>query len=51
MSLPATFEFSTTDLFIFDMEQYFKASETNFKETKVTLASMHLSDDAKLQWK
>ncbi|KAA0048463.1 uncharacterized protein E5676_scaffold600G00660 [Cucumis melo var. makuwa] len=34
--------------FIFDMEQYFKASGTNSKETKVTLASMHLSDDAKL---
>ena len=33
------------------MEQYFKASGTNFEETKVTLASMHLSNDAKLLWK
>ncbi|KAA0036004.1 uncharacterized protein E5676_scaffold349G00020 [Cucumis melo var. makuwa] len=34
--------------FIFDMEQYFKANGTNSEETKVTLASMNLSDDAKL---
>ena len=34
--------------FILDMEQYFKASGTNSEETKVTLASMHLPDDAKL---
>lgn len=34
--------------FIFDMEQYFKASGTNFEETKVTLAFMHMFDDAKL---
>ncbi|KAA0040619.1 9-cis-epoxycarotenoid dioxygenase NCED6 [Cucumis melo var. makuwa] len=33
------------------MEQYFKASGTISKETKVTLASMHLSDDTKLWWR
>ena len=33
------------------MEQYFKASGTNSEETKVSLASMHLSDDAKLWWR
>ncbi|KAA0056239.1 uncharacterized protein E5676_scaffold108G00730 [Cucumis melo var. makuwa] len=37
--------------FIFDMEQYFKASGTNYEKTKVTLAFMHLSDDAKLWWR
>ncbi|KAA0051577.1 uncharacterized protein E6C27_scaffold174G001170 [Cucumis melo var. makuwa] len=37
--------------FIFDTKQYFKASGTNSKETKVTLAYMHLSDDAKLWWR
>ncbi|KAA0067610.1 uncharacterized protein E6C27_scaffold485G00780 [Cucumis melo var. makuwa] len=36
------------EIFIFDMQQYFKASGTDSEETKVTLASMHLSDDAKL---
>jgi len=37
--------------FIFDMDQYFKASGTVSEEVKVTLASMHLSDDAKLWWR
>ena len=37
--------------FIFDMEQYINASGTNSEEAKVTLASMHLSDDAKLWWR
>ncbi|TYK15006.1 uncharacterized protein E5676_scaffold45G00400 [Cucumis melo var. makuwa] len=29
----------------------FEVSGTNFEETKVMLASMHLSDDAKLWWR
>ncbi|KAA0062358.1 uncharacterized protein E5676_scaffold313G002600 [Cucumis melo var. makuwa] len=37
--------------FIFDMEQYINASGTNSEEAKVTLASRHLSDDAKLWWR
>ena len=34
--------------FIFDIEQYFKATNTNTKEAKVTLATMHLFEDEKL---
>ena len=34
--------------FIFDAEQYFKATNTVTEEAKVTLAIMHLSEDAKL---
>ncbi|KAA0061261.1 senescence-specific cysteine protease sag39 [Cucumis melo var. makuwa] len=34
--------------FIFDLEKYFKAINTVTKEVKVTLATMHLSEDAKL---
>ena len=34
--------------FIFDIKQYFKATNTNTEEAKVTLATMHLFEDAKL---
>ncbi|KAA0045376.1 senescence-specific cysteine protease sag39 [Cucumis melo var. makuwa] len=34
--------------YIFDLEQYFRATNTVTEETKVTLAMMHLSEDAKL---
>ncbi|TYK15849.1 uncharacterized protein E5676_scaffold637G00250 [Cucumis melo var. makuwa] len=34
--------------FIFDLEQYFKATNTVIQEAKVTLATMHLFEDAKL---
>ena len=37
--------------FIFDIEQYFKATSTNMEEANVTLATMHLSEDAKLWWR
>ncbi|KAA0050156.1 senescence-specific cysteine protease sag39 [Cucumis melo var. makuwa] len=37
--------------FIFDFEQYFKATNTVTKEAKVTLATMHLFEDAKLWWR
>lgn len=37
--------------FIFDVEQYFKATNTITEEAKVTLATMHLSEDAKLWWR
>ena len=37
--------------FIFDIEQYFKATNTVAEEAKVTLATMHLSEDAKLWWR
>ena len=37
--------------FTFDIEQYFKATSTNVEEAKVTLATMHLSEDAKLWWR
>ncbi|KAA0025392.1 uncharacterized protein E6C27_scaffold1220G00220 [Cucumis melo var. makuwa] len=37
--------------YIFDLEQYFKATNTITEETKVTLATMHLSEDAKLWWR
>ncbi|TYK08452.1 uncharacterized protein E5676_scaffold654G00680 [Cucumis melo var. makuwa] len=36
--------------YIFDLEQYFKATNT-VKEAKLTLAMMHLSKDAKLWWR
>ncbi|KAA0065910.1 senescence-specific cysteine protease sag39 [Cucumis melo var. makuwa] len=38
----------TLENYIFDLEQYFKATNTVTKEAKVTLATMHLSEDAKL---
>ncbi|KAA0062982.1 uncharacterized protein E6C27_scaffold468G00790 [Cucumis melo var. makuwa] len=34
--------------YIFDLEQYFKATNTVVEEAKVTLATMHLSEDEKL---
>ncbi|KAA0051468.1 uncharacterized protein E5676_scaffold148G00230 [Cucumis melo var. makuwa] len=34
--------------FIFDLEQYFKVTNIVTEEAKVTLAMMHLSEDAKL---
>ncbi|KAA0061968.1 uncharacterized protein E6C27_scaffold89G002630 [Cucumis melo var. makuwa] len=37
--------------YIFDLEQYFKATNTVTEEAKVTLAMMHLSEDAKLWWR
>ncbi|KAA0060490.1 uncharacterized protein E6C27_scaffold22G003260 [Cucumis melo var. makuwa] len=37
--------------YIFDPEQYFKATNTVTEEAKVTLATMHLSEDAKLWWR
>ncbi|TYJ96946.1 uncharacterized protein E5676_scaffold220G00560 [Cucumis melo var. makuwa] len=37
--------------YIFDLEQYFRATNTVTEETKVTLAMMHLSEDAKLWWR
>ena len=37
--------------FIFDVEQHFKATNTITEEAKVTLATMHLSEDAKLWWR
>ncbi|KAA0057412.1 uncharacterized protein E6C27_scaffold280G002880 [Cucumis melo var. makuwa] len=37
--------------YIFDLEQYFKATNTVTEEAKVTLATMHLSEDAKLWWR
>ncbi|TYK02461.1 uncharacterized protein E5676_scaffold1738G00820 [Cucumis melo var. makuwa] len=37
--------------FIFDLEQYFKATNTVTEEAKVTLTTMHLCEDAKLWWR
>ncbi|KAA0053169.1 uncharacterized protein E5676_scaffold1775G00050 [Cucumis melo var. makuwa] len=37
--------------YIFDLEQYFKATNTVTEEAKVTLATMHLSEEAKLWWR
>ncbi|TYK30027.1 senescence-specific cysteine protease sag39 [Cucumis melo var. makuwa] len=34
--------------YIFDLKQYFKATNMVTEEAKVTLATMHLSEDAKL---
>ncbi|KAA0053817.1 uncharacterized protein E5676_scaffold352G007420 [Cucumis melo var. makuwa] len=37
--------------YIFDLEQYFRATNTITEEAKVTLATNHLSEDAKLWWR
>ncbi|TYJ95557.1 uncharacterized protein E5676_scaffold767G00570 [Cucumis melo var. makuwa] len=37
--------------YIFDLEQYFKATNTITEEAKVTLTTIHLSEDAKLWWR
>ncbi|TYK18747.1 senescence-specific cysteine protease sag39 [Cucumis melo var. makuwa] len=37
--------------YIFDLEQYFRATTTITEEAKVTLATMFLSEDAKLWWR
>ena len=37
--------------FIFDVEQYFKATTACTDDIKVTVASMYLIDDAKLWWR
>ncbi|KAA0033152.1 uncharacterized protein E5676_scaffold1032G00100 [Cucumis melo var. makuwa] len=37
--------------YIFDLEQYFKATNTVTEEAKVTLTMMHLSKNAKLWWR
>ncbi|KAA0032950.1 uncharacterized protein E6C27_scaffold269G00270 [Cucumis melo var. makuwa] len=37
--------------YIFDLKQYFRATNTVTEEAKVTLATMHLSEDAKLWWR
>ncbi|KAA0046932.1 senescence-specific cysteine protease sag39 [Cucumis melo var. makuwa] len=34
--------------YIFDLEQYFRATNTVTEEAKVTLVMMHLSEDAKV---
>ena len=37
--------------YIFDLEQYFKATDTETEEEKITAATMHLVEDAKLWWR
>ncbi|KAA0053384.1 uncharacterized protein E6C27_scaffold428G00460 [Cucumis melo var. makuwa] len=37
--------------YIFNLEQYFRATNTVTEEAKVTLTMMHLSEDAKLWWR
>ncbi|KAA0046481.1 uncharacterized protein E5676_scaffold1251G00300 [Cucumis melo var. makuwa] len=37
--------------FIFDLEQYFKATNTVIEVAKVTLTTMYLCEDAKLWWR
>ncbi|TYK16608.1 uncharacterized protein E5676_scaffold21G004350 [Cucumis melo var. makuwa] len=37
--------------YIFDLEQYFRTTNTVTEEAKVTLATMHLFEDAKLWWR
>ncbi|KAA0045199.1 senescence-specific cysteine protease sag39 [Cucumis melo var. makuwa] len=37
--------------FIFYLEQYFKATNMIIEETKMTLATMHLSEDVELWWR
>lgn len=37
--------------FLFDMEQYFRAVKPDSEETKVSMATMYLTGDAKLWWR
>ena len=37
--------------YIFDLKQYFKATDTETEEEKITMATMHLAEDAKLWWR
>ena len=37
--------------FLFDMEQYFRATRPDSEETKVSIATMYLNGDAKLWWR
>ncbi|KAA0061882.1 senescence-specific cysteine protease sag39 [Cucumis melo var. makuwa] len=37
--------------YIFDLEQYFRVTNTTTEEAKVILATMHLSEDANLCWR
>ena len=37
--------------FIFNLEQYFKVTSAVTEEAKVTLATMHVFEDAKLWWR
>ncbi|CAL5413401.1 unnamed protein product [Camellia sinensis] len=38
------------DNFLFDREQYFKAVKADAEETRISMATMYLSGDAKLWW-
>ncbi|KAA0043298.1 uncharacterized protein E5676_scaffold129G00780 [Cucumis melo var. makuwa] len=49
--LNLTMDAKALENFIFDHEQYFKATNTVIEEAKVTLATMHLCEDAKLWWR
>ncbi|CAL9071917.1 unnamed protein product, partial [Musa textilis] len=37
--------------FLFDMEQYFRATRPDSEDTKVSIATMYLNGDAKLWWR
>ena len=39
------------DNFLFDMEQFFKAVKADAEETRISMATMYLSGDAKLWWR
>ncbi|CAL5330901.1 unnamed protein product [Camellia sinensis] len=39
------------DNFLFDMQQYFKAVKADAEETRISMATMYLSGDAKLWWR
>ncbi|TYJ96653.1 9-cis-epoxycarotenoid dioxygenase NCED6 [Cucumis melo var. makuwa] len=49
--LSLTMDAKALENYFFDLEQYFKATNTVIEEAKVTLATMHLSNDAKLWWR
>ena len=39
------------ETFMFDLEQYFRATNTVAEEIDVTLVTKHLANDAKLWWR
>ncbi|KAA0054245.1 uncharacterized protein E5676_scaffold45G00610 [Cucumis melo var. makuwa] len=49
--LSLTIDAKALENFTFDLEQYFKATNTVTEEAKVTLATMYLCEDAKMWWR
>ena len=49
-SFPGAQDAKALENYIFDLEQYFKATDIETHEEKITVATMYLAEDAKLWW-